>query len=72
MSAGAPTAGGLLGSWTFDGLTVATLVALGALYLLGAMRLRGRWSPARTCSFIGGLLALALALPLVFARPLRR
>src|SRR5207253_1388999 len=52
----------LLGSWTFDGLTVAALAALGALYLLGAIRLRGRWSPARTCSFIGGLLALALAL----------
>jgi putative membrane protein len=62
VSASAPTAGRLLGSWTLDGLTLAALVALGGLYLLGALRLRGRWSPARTCSFMGGLLALALAL----------
>ena len=62
MSPGAPTAGSLLGAWTFDGLTVTALAVPAALYLVGALRLRGRWPRVRTCSFMAGVLVLALAL----------
>jgi putative membrane protein len=62
VSTGAPTVGRLLGSWTLDGVTVVALVAPAVLYALGVLRLRGRWPAVRTCSFMAGVLALAVAL----------
>ena len=62
MSAGAPTAGRLLGSWTLDGATLVALVVLAVPYALGVTRLRGRWPVARTCAFVAGVVALAAAL----------
>jgi cytochrome c oxidase assembly factor CtaG len=54
----------VLTGWTFDPLVVAALLATGALYLLGARRLRrpDRSLANRTACFLGGLVVLWVAL----------
>ena len=54
--------------WTFDAFTLANLILIGVLYLVGVRRLtRARtsvghaWPIIRTVSFLGGLLLLGLA-----------
>jgi cytochrome c oxidase assembly factor CtaG len=62
VSALAPTAGRLLGSWTLEALPVAALALSAGLYAIGAARARGGWPLRRTASFLAGLGTVALAL----------
>lgn len=57
----APSAGRLLGSWTFDPGVLTLLVAAATLYGLGVRRTPS-WPPLRVASFLAGLLVLAFAL----------
>ncbi|HLB21684.1 MAG TPA: cytochrome c oxidase assembly protein [Solirubrobacteraceae bacterium] len=57
-----PTIGRLLGAWTPDAGLVAALAVAALLYLLAVRRRRRGWPVWRTCSFMVGLLALAVAL----------
>lgn len=61
MSPAPPTLARVLGSWQADPLTIAVLLAVAVLYLIGVVR-RGRWPVWRTCSFLSGLATLAVAL----------
>jgi cytochrome c oxidase assembly factor CtaG len=62
VSTAQPTLTRLLGSWSLAPGLLATLVVAALLYLLGVRRLRRGWPAWRTCSFLAGLAALALAL----------
>ncbi|HEY2570848.1 MAG TPA: cytochrome c oxidase assembly protein [Solirubrobacteraceae bacterium] len=62
MSAAQPTLARLLGSWSWDPALLGALAAAALLYLLGVRRRQRGWPALRTCSFMAGLLALALAL----------
>lgn len=61
-----PTLGHLLGSWSLDPVAALALLLAALLYGAGVLgvsrRGRRRWPPARTASFLAGLLVLALAL----------
>jgi cytochrome c oxidase assembly factor CtaG len=57
-----PTLARLLSSWTLDPGLLTVLVAVAALYILGARRSRRLWPAWRLCSFLAGLLVLAGAL----------
>ena len=60
----------VLGGWTFDPLTVALLLALGVLYVLGVRRSRpsARPAPWQRAAFGAGLLSAAVALTSPMAR----
>jgi cytochrome c oxidase assembly factor CtaG len=58
----APTLARLLGSWGFDPVVVASLLAAAGLYGLGAVRAGARWPAWRAASFLAGLATIALAL----------
>ncbi|HEV8072342.1 MAG TPA: cytochrome c oxidase assembly protein [Planctomycetaceae bacterium] len=61
-----PTVDAFLRSWPFDPWLLVTLFATGAIYLRGWLGLRHRdpwrWKPAELIAFLGGLVALFLAL----------
>src|SRR5438445_13686832 len=61
MSTAAPSVGRLFGSWTFDPLLCAGLLAAAAAYLLGMRRSRREWPWWRGALWLAGLAALALA-----------
>lgn len=67
MDLSAPSVPHLLSAWSFDPAVVLAVVAAGALYALGVVRVGNRypgapWPVARTISFLGGLGAIVLAL----------
>jgi putative membrane protein len=68
VSAAQPTLARLLGSWSWDPTLLGALAAAALLYLLGVRRRQRGWPAWRTCSFMAGLLALALALMSGFDR----
>src|SRR5258706_11693852 len=61
-----PVAAAVLASWTSDWKTLGLLVAIGALYLRGWLRLRvelpRKYTDGRLASFAGGLFVVLLAL----------
>jgi putative membrane protein len=62
VTAAQPTFARLIGSWALDPGLIGVLALAAWLYILGVRRRRRRWPMWRTCSFMAGLLALALAL----------
>src|SRR5580658_8957213 len=61
-----PVAAAVFASWALDFKTVCLLLAVAALYLRGWLRLRAelpaKYTPGRLAVFVGGLLAVLLAL----------
>src|SRR5580658_5985769 len=61
-----PVAAAVFASWTLDFKTACLLLAVAALYLRGWLRLRAelpaKYTPGRLAVFVGGLLAVLLAL----------
>ncbi len=56
-----------LGAWSVDPVPIVAIVVVAGLYLWGVRRVnrlqpRHRWSPWRTVAFLGGLVALLIAL----------
>lgn len=52
----------LVSGWQLDPTMLFPVVLAGALYILGAVRLAGRWRWRRTASFLAGLACLVVAL----------
>jgi putative membrane protein len=57
-----PTIGMLLGAWTPNASLIVALAGAALLYLLAIGRRHRGWPAWRTCSFLSGLLAMAVAL----------
>ncbi|HEV7584178.1 MAG TPA: cytochrome c oxidase assembly protein [Solirubrobacteraceae bacterium] len=62
MSSAHPGAGQLLGGWQLAPLPLAVLLGSALLYFTAMRRCRARWPIGRFAAFLGGLLALAIAL----------